>query len=845
MYIIYNLLLIIVFIFLVLPMFGLRALKEDGFKRRFKQSLGFLRPEDIALVAEKNCIWIHGASVGEIVATSPLVKEIRQAFPNTPILVSAVTTGGYSMAKQIIPEATAIIYFPLDICFITNWVVERIKPRVFMPVETELWPNFLRTINQNDIPVMMVNGRISDKSVKSYKYLFGILTDMLESVDKFCMQSKLDAEYIIKLGAAKERVVVTGNTKFDQTYAEVTPEDKEKFLAEMALTGSYPIIVAGSTHPNEESMLLVSFAQILAKFPEAKLVIAPRKPGRVQEITHLAQKAGYSVGFRKELLTQPAAERLASQVILIDTIGELGRIYAVGDVVYVGGSLITHGGHNVLEPAAHAKPIVVGPHMFNFKDSHALLKQNKACHTVNNQQELTESLLKIVSDDNLRNSMGQGSLQVIIDNRGAAKRSIEYLQALLAGDAIHGKNLNYSINNATSRHITIEGGERMRQREAVKLYLYRLVHGKINHYWDYFILIFLRVASVIYELGVWTKLALYRTGILQQNKLDCMVISLGNITVGGTGKTPTAQKMAALIRDLGYRVVILNRGYRAHWDDPIGVVSDGKRIYMTAFEAGDEAYLLAKNLPGVPVVIGKDRAITGKYVVDSMRPDVIIMDDGYQHWQLARDLDIVLVDTLNMFGNNCLLPRGTLREPLENLDRANMFLLTKTNQSTEAAKEKVKEVLAKNNQHAIVFESVHSPCYFVEIADWYKGIKDNKKDLQDLKGCAVMAFSAIGNPSSFEQSLADIGVELVETIRYPDHHDYGMVEMQYVTERALSQKVRALITTEKDAVKIPSEFIYSQRELPLYILGIEVKMLNGEREFLDIVEEKIKKGKRK
>ena len=414
----------------------------------------------------------------------------------------------------------------------------------------------------------------------------------------------------------------------------------------------------------------------------------------------------------------------------------------------------------------------------------------------------------------------------------------------MAGDAIHGKNLNYSINNATSRHITIEGGERMRQREAVKLYLYRLVHGKINHYWDYFILVFLRVASVIYELGVWTKLALYRIRALQQYKLDCMVISLGNITVGGTGKTPTAQKMAALIRDLGYRVVILNRGYRAHWDDPIGVVSDGKRIYMTAFEAGDEAYLLAKNLPGVPVVIGKDRAITGKYVVDSMRPDVIIMDDGYQHWQLARDLDIVLVDTLNMFGNNCLLPRGTLREPLENLDRANMFLLTKTNQSTEAAKEKVKEVIAKNNKQAIVFESIHSPCYFVEIADWYKGIKDNKKDLQDLKGCAVMAFSAIGNPSSFEQSLADIGVELVETIRYPDHHDYGMVEMQYVTERALSQKVRALITTEKDAVKIPSEFIYSQRELPLYILGIEVKMLDGEREFLDIVEEKIKKGKK-
>lgn len=164
--------------------------------------------------------------------------------------------------------------------------------------------------------------------------------------------------------------------------------------------------------------------------------------------------------------------------------------------------------------------------------------------------------------------------------------------------------------------------------------------------------------SYVYEFGVCCKLDFYKSGLLKQKKLDCCVISIGNITVGGTGKTPTAQKVAVIIKNMGYRVVILNRGYRSHWDQEMGVVSDGKKIFMTAYEAGDEAYLMAKTLPGVPVIIGKNRALTGQFAVDKMNAEVIIMDDGYQHWHLYRDLDVVLVDTFNMFGNGCLLPRG-------------------------------------------------------------------------------------------------------------------------------------------------------------------------------------------
>lgn len=845
MYFIYNILLLAVFAVVILPFFLWRTLREDGFATRFKQSLGFLPETELAKVAEKNCIWIHGASVGEIVATSPLVKEIKKAYPDVPILVSAVTCGGYSMAKQIIPEATVVLYFPLDMYCIANWVIDRIKPRIFMPVETELWPNFLRVINKRDIPVMLVNGRISDKSVKRYRYMYGMLRDMMESVDKFCMQSELDAHYIQKLGGDPRRIVITGNTKFDKTYAQVTAEDQDKFLTEMSIKGFYPVVVAGSTHPGEEEILFAAFKELLQDYPQAKLVLAPRKPARVNEITEMAKKYDFSVGYRKALQNTPPLERVSNKVVLLDTIGELGRIYAIGDIIYVGGSLVAHGGHNMLEPAAHGKAMIVGPHMFNFKETYSLFTAANACITVADQHQLAAAMLKLAGDKDLNAAMSRAALEVVYRNCGASERTVRYLQMLLDGESIHGKTLNYAINNATSRNITIEEGRNTRQGEALKLYFIKLIQGKHNHFYDYAVLAVLRAASWIYDLAVRTKLLLYQIGIFRQTRLDCLVISIGNITVGGTGKTPTVQKMATMVRKAGYKALILNRGYSSKWEAEVGIVSDGKKIFMTANESGDEAYLLAKNLPEVPVVIGTNRAVTGKYVTKYMKPDVIFMDDGYQHWPLARDIDIVLIDALNMLGSNSLLPRGTLREPLSHLNRADLFLITRADQATKPAREEIKNILRANNDHAFILESTHTPSYFVEIADWYKGVR-NKTALEELCGEPVMSFSAIGNPASFEQTLSSIGVDLIETIRYPDHHDYGMVELQYVTERAVQQKAKALITTEKDAVKIPSEFIYSERAIPIYILGIEIQVIEGDREFGLVIRKLIEqKGRRK
>ncbi len=429
MHFLYNIFALLLVV-LAIPVFIVRLIREKGFGERIRQSCGVLPADVLQRVSNRDCIWLHAASVGEIVATSPIVKEIKREFPDNPILISVVTASGYEMAKRIITEAEGIIFFPLDLPWLALNAVKRIKPRVFLPVETELWPNFLRAVRNYNIPVMMVNGRISDKSVKRYTYLHTVLQDMLSTVSRFCMQSQVDAEYIIRLGADSSRVEITGNTKFDQTYTDVTAEEKNILARQLGVADSYPVLIAGSTHKGEEESLLRTMQAVQQKYPQGKIIIAPRDIMRVDELAAMAQGMGFATARRTQL---QAAELPGDSptVIFLDTIGELGKVYAFGDIIYVGGSLIRHGGHNVLEPAAHGKPIIVGPHMFNFKDSYALLSGRGACVTANDDRELTAQVLSILADDSVRRHMGEQSLAIIMENRGAARKSVVALKNLL------------------------------------------------------------------------------------------------------------------------------------------------------------------------------------------------------------------------------------------------------------------------------------------------------------------------------------------------------------------------------------------------------------------------------
>lgn len=427
MYVIYNILAVIVVI-LALPVFFVRLSREAGFGERLKQSFGALPAATLERVANKQAIWVHAASVGEIVATSPIVKEIRRELPGVPIVVSVVTASGYAMAKRIIPEADGIIFFPLDLPVLSYSVVDKIRPQAFLMVETELWPNFLKAVRKFNIPAMMVNGRISDKSVNRYVYFRTILRDMLDTIDMFCMQSNIDAKYITRLGADPVRVVVTGNTKFDQSYTELTLEDKNQMLAALGLRNTDQILVAGSTHRGEEELLFPAFSEVRAQFPHTKFIVAPRDPLRADELIELAAKHNFTAVRRTSL---PDNQSGKPDMIIIDTIGELGKIYGLGDLVYVGGSLIPHGGHNILEPAAHGKTILVGPHMFNFKETYALFSERGVCLTVQDSAGLAETMLTLLHNPEQRQALGREALAIINENRGASHKSALYLKEVL------------------------------------------------------------------------------------------------------------------------------------------------------------------------------------------------------------------------------------------------------------------------------------------------------------------------------------------------------------------------------------------------------------------------------
>lgn len=432
MYWIYNILLIIYWIGLI-PVILYRLMFEEGFYERIKQSAGYMPESLMKKIEGRRAIWLHAASVGEIVATSPIVKDIKKKFPDAVVVVSVVTATGHAMAHRIIPEAEGIIFFPLDLPFLTRRILQIIKPITILLVETEIWPNFLRIAESEHIPVMMVNGRISDRSMHRYMFIKSFTREMLASIRYFCMQSKLDAEYIEVLGAKKDRITVTGNTKYDQTYASVTEADKIALQDEFGFGRNHPIIVAGSTHKGEEEAIFKAFQAIIKEFPCARLLIAPREIMRGNDVKSLSERMGLRAICRSTM-TEPVHE--GTPVIVLDTIGELGRLYSLGDIIFVGGSLVKTGGHNILEPAAHGKPILVGPHMFNFKEIYALLSSRDACLMVRDGNALTKTMLKLCHDKELRERMGANCLALVHENRGATQRNTEELRKLFEREQI-------------------------------------------------------------------------------------------------------------------------------------------------------------------------------------------------------------------------------------------------------------------------------------------------------------------------------------------------------------------------------------------------------------------------
>ncbi len=346
--------------------------------------------------------------------------------------------------------------------------------------------------------------------------------------------------------------------------------------------------------------------------------------------------------------------------------------------------------------------------------------------------------------------------------------------------------------------------------------------------------------SKLFQVAVKTRRFLYNVRILRDTTLGVQVIAIGNLTVGGTGKTPVVEKFARELRDQGRTLAILSRGYRSKPPPlakrlidrfffrqdrtPPRVVSDGKSLLLDSETAGDEPYMLASNLKDVIVLVDKDRVKSGRYAIEKFGCDTLLLDDGFQYWKLrGRRMDVVLIDYQQPFGNEQMLPRGTLREPPSHLARASTVFITKSDGKTAALRQRI----AQFNPSAGIIECVHHPLY---LEDVFTG---ERHGLERLENRPIASLSGIAQPESFEQSLIKLGGELVYSKRFADHHRFSQQEVLNVINRSKKRQAQAIITTQKDAVRFPK---IDRRDLPIYFMRVEIKILSGAKDFHDCVQ---------
>jgi len=402
---------------------------KGKFHKGFASRLGSL-PAGLKL---KQPIWVHAVSVGEAMAVRGLVGSLKKVFPGRRLVLSSVTPTGNKVIRDFACENDFVTYLPLDFSFITEKVVKEIYPSLVVIAETELWPNFILSLSKRGIPVLVVNARISDRSFRGYRLIRGLLKLVLNRISFFCAQSESDARRLEALGVDKERISVTGNMKFDaMDCVSSLPAEEAAAAALRSSLGIKPgekLLVAGSTHPGEEEIVLSVYKKLLSRFPGSKLLLAPRHPHRAAEVISLVLKYGFDP-FRA---SQLGAGKVPSgnAVFVLDSVGRLKSFYAASDMVFVGGSLVKKGGHNIIEPACFAKPVICGRHMFNFRDIAELFLKSGACISVATPQELEKAIDGLASDPSAAAELGKKARNIVVENQGATLKNLECIKKLL------------------------------------------------------------------------------------------------------------------------------------------------------------------------------------------------------------------------------------------------------------------------------------------------------------------------------------------------------------------------------------------------------------------------------
>ena len=774
-----------------------------GFRDTVPERLGVFSPALDSLEqkrAGRPLVWIHAVSVGEASVAGALMAEIKKRKPDALIALSTSTfTGRDYITRNLEPDA--LFFFPLDLPGVMHRLVAKLRPNCFLDIEVELWPNLFKALCDFNVPIALANGRISDRAASPPRAVKGLYRWLLSSFDALFMRSREDVERAVALGAPRERTHLAGNLKFAACGEPPDMGSRHETRKLLGVGNNGKLLVAGSTHPGEDEQLIESWLELKKKpggLGEIHLVLAPRHLEQVDRIANLVRETGEKVELWTDISDRGHINP-GVHAVVVNTIGELMRLYAAADLAFVGGSLIRRGGHNVLEPVAMGVPTLHGPSMDNFHDLKKVLGEADLIIEVENNEEFTLTAERVLKDVDLT------------EYRVRAKRLID--TQLQAADII----ADWVASKLPSdKSVPLVSYRKSRTSKSLAEAILRPVYSayaKVSHK----------------RVGSYIKNAV---------KLDVPVISVGNIAIGGTAKTPTVKHIAANRVRHGFKPGIVLRGYKGSLEresSPPALVSDGDKIFLDWTEAGDEARLLAEILQEehVPVAVGLDRIEASRMLITNLGVDLIILDDGFQFTGLKREFDLALIDALAPFGR-ADGGQGLLREPASALERADAILLTRSEAVPEIRIEEIKQNL---------FHSVRNlPPIFIArtvvrgVIDW-KG--DDLEPLELLKGLRVVGFAGIGNPSSFEKTIESLGCDLADLVSFADHHPYNSRDISRIDNHAGDAGAEILVTTMKDAVRL--EGMGSKFKTPLYFVDIGLE-IEHEQGFIDFMSGKVERG---
>jgi len=381
--------------------------------------------------ANRRVIWVHALSVGEVLSSVSLLSRLKEEFPEYELFFTTTTETGQQVARQRLARFNChFFYLPLDLWWIVRRVVKSIGASLFVLVETDLWPNLFWCLANEGTPIVLVNGKVSDRSLPRYRLGRRFISEIFNRIDFLCMQSKEDGRRMKMLGVEASKVTVTGNMKFDQPLAESAESERKQLVEELGWIPPSAIWVAGSTHPGEEDIILKVYARVREEFPHLSLILAPRSPQRFSEVFNLVKERGWQTMRRSQLLGKDS-RGVQLDVLVLDTLGELSRFYSLGNFAFVGGSLVNFGGHNPLEAALRGLPVVFGPHMENFKEIAAILTASGGGWQISTEAELygrIKSWLVAPEKCKEHGKRVQGALE---PHRGAVARNVEIIRGLL------------------------------------------------------------------------------------------------------------------------------------------------------------------------------------------------------------------------------------------------------------------------------------------------------------------------------------------------------------------------------------------------------------------------------